>query len=59
MTQKERDELGEKGRAHVLKNYSFENYCTSWNELLLDVHERHGSWDTRTGYNRWTFKEVV
>tara|TARA_R100000005_G_C4956683_1_gene174962 strand:- start:217 stop:1131 length:915 start_codon:yes stop_codon:yes gene_type:complete len=59
MTQKERDELGEKGRTHVLKNYSFENYCSSWDELLLDVHERHGSWDTRTGYNRWTFKEVV
>ena len=59
MTSEERNKLGEKGRAHVLKNYSFEDYCSKWDKLLLDVHERHGSWDTRTGYNRWTFKEVV
>ena len=59
MTQEEKEELGKKGRNHVVKNYSFEDYCSKWNEVITDIHERHGSWDTRSGYNRWTFKEVV
>ena len=42
MTEEERTELGEKGLAHVDKNYSFEKYQNSWLELTEDIIERFG-----------------
>jgi len=54
----ERAELGKAGRAHVESNYSFEKYQTGWDELLTKVHETHGSWDTRKGYNSWRAEEL-
>ena len=43
MSEEERAELGEKGLAHVDKNYSFEKYQNSWLELTEDIIERFGS----------------
>ena len=48
-----REELGKNGREYVLQNYSFELYTKRWNEIMIDVHEKFGSWDTRNGYNSW------
>ncbi len=58
MTQEERDELGRKGRAHVEKNYNFEDFCKTWDETLTDVHKRYGSWDTRKEYQAWKLMEI-
>ena len=52
-------EMGLKGRQHVLENYNFENYGSSWVDLMLKIHEVEGSWETRKNYNGITFKEVA
>ena len=49
----DRRELGKKGVAHVSNKYNFENFKNRWVELMLEVHEKYGSWDTRKGYDRW------
>ena len=47
------------GRKHVLKSYNFETFEKSWVELMDQVTTEMGSWDTRTGYDRWHLMEVV
>ena len=59
MSQDERDELGKKGRQHVEKNYSFEQYCDTWIKTITDVYEKHGSWEDRKGYKSWELLEIV
>jgi glycosyltransferase involved in cell wall biosynthesis len=49
----ERTELGKKGREHVMKNYNFETFNSTWTNLMLEIHEKHGSWDSRKGYKGW------
>jgi len=58
MSPEERGELGAKGREHVLKNYNFEKLQKVWPELLQEIHDKHGSWDTRKNYNNWRLIEV-
>jgi glycosyltransferase involved in cell wall biosynthesis len=58
MSEEERAELGDKGLAHVDKNYSFEKYQNSWLELTEDIIERFGSWENRKEYKSWDFKEI-
>jgi len=53
MSKEEREEMGRKGREHVLQNYGFEEYGDKWVELLSNVHEEMGSWETRKGYKSW------
>jgi len=54
-----RKELGENGRNHVLANYNFDNFNKQWVNLMLKVHEEHGSWETRKGYSSITYKEIA
>ena len=58
MSEEERSELGDKGLAHVDKNYSFEKYQNSWLGLTEDIIERFGSWESRKEYKSWDFKEI-
>ncbi len=58
MSREERKKLGLKGRDHVLKNYSFEKFNKTWVDLIFDLHERKGSWDTRKEYNPWEIAEI-
>ena len=58
MTREERRNIGLKGREHVLKSFSFEEYAASWERIFDEVIEKYGSWDTRKGYSHWTLKEV-
>ena len=58
MSKSERRELGQMGRMHVLNNYGFERYGQEWDKLLTDIHNRHGSWDTRKNYKKWDLIEV-
>ena len=47
------------GRRHVAKNYNFENFEKAWVDLMDKVIAEHGSWETRTGYQRWHLMEVA
>ncbi len=47
------------GRDHVRNNYSFEKFESRWVNLMDDIIERHGSWDTRKNYKRWRLLEVA
>ena len=59
MSKDQRASLGALGRDHVTKNYSFKNFINMWDKTLTEVHKKHGSWDTRTGYKSWTLEEVL
>jgi len=58
MTQEDRQELGEKGRQHVLTNYGFEEFQQKWVETMDHIIEKYGSWGTRKNYQNWSLKEV-
>ena len=50
--------LGEKGKLHVNKNYSFVKFNESWINLMTSIHEKHGSWDTRRNYKHYKIREL-
>ena len=54
-----REEMGRRGREHVLNNYNFDKYIKRWDKVLTDLHEKHGSWETRKNYKSWTLEEVA
>jgi glycosyltransferase involved in cell wall biosynthesis len=58
MTKEEREYLGMKGRNHVSKNYNFSEFNKKWVDLIDSVVEKHGSWDTRKGYQPWELREI-
>ena len=58
-TTEEREALGAAGRAHVQKNYNFEDFCSNWDKILTDIHEKLGSWETRKAPQAWTVEEVA
>ena len=53
MSKEERSRLGAAGREHTLNNYGFENFKNTWIDLMLKIHEEHGSWENRKKYERW------
>ena len=59
MTAEEREEMGEMGIQHVADNYSFSSYGDNWVKLMLDVHEKHGSWENRKNHDSWCLMEVA
>jgi len=54
-----RSELGMKGREHVMTNYNFETFNKQWVDIMTEIHEEMGSWDTRTNYQGIRFLEVA
>jgi len=54
-----RKEMGLKGREHVIKNYNFETFNKQWVDIMTEVYEENGSWDTRTNYQGIRFLEVA
>lgn len=56
-TPAEMNELGEKSVAHVAKNFNFETYQKSWDEILSKVYEQNGPWGSRE-YKAWKCMEV-
>lgn len=58
MAKTEREAMGQAAREHVLKNYNFEDMIKGWDKIFSDIHEKHGSWETRKNYQRWTFEEM-
>ena len=59
LSKEERDEMAKLGREHVAKNYNFENFNKTWVDLMSDIHEKEGSWETRKYTKRWVVKEVA
>jgi len=59
MSPKDRKNMGLKGRDHVMKNYNFETFNKQWVDIMTEVHEENGSWDTRTNYQGIRFLEVA
>ncbi len=59
MSKEERQEMGLLGREHVMKNYNFDTFNQTWVDLLTNLHEEEGSWETRKYNKRWTLKEVA
>ena len=55
----ERNQMGLKGREHVMKNYNFDTFNKQWVDIMTKVHEEEGSWETRKGYNGIRFLEVA
>jgi len=53
LTSEQRKELGQRGREHVKLNYNFEKFQERWVELMLDIHEKYGSWESRKNYKSW------
>jgi len=58
LSKEENVEMGQAGRAHVMKNYSFKQYQDGWDRILTEVNEKHGSWDTRENYKSWRTEEL-
>lgn len=59
MSKEEREEMGRLGMEHVKENYNFLLFKERWIELMDDVTERLGSWDTRKEYKPWEIREIV
>ena len=55
---KQREEMGQRGREHVMMNYGFEKFQEQWAEHMLRIHETHGSWDNRKNYKSWELTEL-
>lgn len=54
MPKEKRIKLGKLCKAHVNKNYNYKRYCSRWVEIMLEIHEKYGSWNTRRGYVPYT-----
>lgn len=50
-TPEQRLELGKLGQQHVNKNYNFTDFKKTWVDLMTNIHEKYGSWETRKNYN--------
>ena len=58
LSEEERKEMGEKGRNHVVENFSMSKYTGSWYEIMKNFIEKHGSWKNRKNYKSWEFVEL-
>ena len=48
-----------RGREHVKNNYNFDDFNKKWVDIMLEVYEQEGSWDTRRNFNNIRFLEVA
>jgi len=58
MSREERKELGRKGHEYINKDFNFEQFSARWDKILTDIHQKHGSWETRKNYQSWKLKEI-
>ena len=59
LRQKTYKKMSIQGREHVKNNYNFEQYEKGWVKIMDEIVEKHGSWETRRGYDRWHLLEVA
>ena len=53
-----RNALGKAGRQYILENYGYEKFTKEWTDIMLEVHNKYGSWENRKNYDRWELKAV-
>jgi glycosyltransferase involved in cell wall biosynthesis len=59
MPEDQRLQMITKGREHVMKNYNFDDFNQRWVDIMLDVYEQEGSWETRKSFSNIRFLEVA
>jgi len=59
LTKEEREELGRKGREHVMKNYNYEEFVKKWDEIFTQIYNEKGSWKNRKDHHGWQLIEVA
>jgi len=52
-----RNIIGQAGRQHVIDNYNFSDFISSWDKIFTEVHNTRGSWPNIM-YKGWELKEV-
>jgi len=57
MSRVERKEMGKKAREYVLKKYNLKTFAEQWEKTMDSFIEKHGAWENRKNYKRWTSKE--
>lgn len=58
MSKEEREELGKKGRDHIMNNYSMNQFREHWVKIFDDAIEKYGSWENRKNYQSWELMEI-
>ena len=53
MSREDRRELGLKARSWVESNFGFDQFSQRWDDVLTQVVEDNGSWETRTNYKSY------
>ena len=51
--------MSQMGIDHVKNNYNFETLEKNWVKTIDEIIKKHGSWETRVGYNKWQLLEVA
>ena len=41
-----------------MQNYNFVDFGRKWEKIILDAHEKYGSWETRKNYKAWELRVV-
>ncbi len=58
LPKQELEEMGRLGRKHVIDNYSMKKYIETWDKVLTNINDTHGSWESRN-INLWSLSEIV
>ena len=53
------EKMSKAGIKHTRENYNFEDYENSWINLIDEVIETHGAWDSRKNYKQWHLNEIT
>jgi glycosyltransferase involved in cell wall biosynthesis len=59
VSKKAYNKMSANGIKHVKNNYNFKKYQQGWVDIMDSIVEKHGSWETRSGYKRWHLLEVA
>ncbi len=49
--------IGQAGRQHVIDNFSFDMYRSTWDNILTETYNTNGSWPNKA-YKAWELKEI-
>jgi len=58
MGPEKRAALGAAGRDWSLKMFNFDDFIERWDTLFTKIYDEKGSWETRSGYNRYEVREL-
>jgi len=56
MGPEKRAELGAAGRKYAQKAFNFTDFVDGWDTFLTEIHDKEGSWDSRTGYQAYELR---